>query len=102
MALQVVLGLLGGLLAWVVLALALLVIRPRGGLLVEALRLLPDVVRLLKRLATDRSLSRGVRIRLALLLVYLAFTLDLISDFIPIGGTAGWSRPARAALAGHH
>ena len=89
MTLQIVLGLLAGLvLAWVVLALTLLAIRPKGGLLVEALRLLPDVVRLLKRLATDRSLSRGVRIRLALLFTYLAFPLDLIPDFIPILGYA--------------
>jgi hypothetical protein len=38
----------------------------------EALRLLPDVLRLLPRLAADRTLPRGVRVRLALLLAYLA------------------------------
>lgn len=89
MTLQILLGLLAGLiLAWLVLALALLAVRPKRGLFVEAVRLLPDVVRLLKRLATDRSLSRGVRIRLALLFAYLAFPLDLIPDFIPILGYA--------------
>ncbi len=86
---QILLGLVAGLaLTWLALALALLVVKPKGGLLKEALRLLPDVIRLLKRLATDRTLPRGVRIRLALLFAYLAFPLDLIPDFIPVLGYA--------------
>ncbi len=43
----------------------------------DALRLLPDVLRLLHRLAADRSLPRGVRIRLLLLIAYLVSPLDL-------------------------
>jgi uncharacterized membrane protein YkvA (DUF1232 family) len=54
----------------------------------EALRLLPDVVRLLHRLARDHELPRGVRIRLTLLLLYLASPIDLIPDFIPMLGYA--------------
>ncbi|MGI8612717.1 MAG: YkvA family protein [Nocardioidaceae bacterium] len=89
MVLRIVVGALAGLLlAWLVLLLALLVARPKGGLLKEALRLLPDVIRLLHRLATDRSLPLGVRIRLGLLFAYLAFPLDLIPDFIPVLGYA--------------
>ncbi len=89
MTLQIVLAVLAGLaLTWLALILALLVIKPKGGLLKESLRLLPDVVRLLKRLATDRTLPRGVRVRLVLLFVYLAFPLDLIPDFIPVVGYA--------------
>jgi hypothetical protein len=53
---------------WVALVIALLVARPKGLLLAEALRLLPDVLRLLRRLAGDRSLPQGVHIRLWLLL----------------------------------
>ena len=49
----------GVLLAWVALIAALVIMRPRGGLLREALRLLPDVLRLLPRLAADRALPRG-------------------------------------------
>ena len=60
------------LLAWLALVLALLVDRPCGNLMREALRVLPDVLRLLRRLAADKTLPRGVRIRLALLLAYLA------------------------------
>ena len=78
----------GLLLAWVALIAALAVMRPRGGLLREALRLLPDVLRLLPRLAADRSLPRGVRVRLALLLAYLASPIDLVPDFIPVIGYA--------------
>ncbi|MHC9297414.1 YkvA family protein [Mycobacterium sp. LTG2003] len=76
------------LLSWVVLVIALLVMRPRGNLLAEALRLLPDLLRLIPRLAADKSLPRGVRVRLALLVVYLAVPIDLIPDFIPVLGYA--------------
>lgn len=76
------------LLSWLVLVIALIIVRPRGNLLAEALRLLPDLLRLIRRLATDRCLPRGVRVRLALLAVYLALPIDLIPDFIPVLGYA--------------
>jgi uncharacterized membrane protein YkvA (DUF1232 family) len=76
------------LLAWVALVVALVLARPRGALLTEALRLLPDVLRLIRRLAADPDLPRGVRIRLGALLVYLALPIDLIPDFIPVLGYA--------------
>ena len=56
----------------------------RGG--AEAIRLLPDLVRLVGRLAGDRALPRGVRVRLALLLGYLLLPIDLVPDFIPVLG----------------
>ena len=55
----------------------------------EALRLLPDLVRLISRLAADPGLPRGIRIRLLLLGLYLASPIDLIPDFIPVSGYAG-------------
>ncbi len=82
-------GLAGALvLAWLALVIALVVVRPRGGLLREALRILPDALRLIRRLAADETLPRGVRVRLALLLIYLALPFDLIPDFIPVLGYA--------------
>ena len=82
-------GLLVGIaVAWLALVVLLLVARPSKSVLKESLRLLPDVIVLVKRLATDRDQPRGVRIRLALLLAYLAFPLDLIPDFIPVLGYA--------------
>lgn len=62
------------LVAWIALLIALLVAEPDKAQLNEALRLLPDLWRLVRRLAADRSLGRGVRIRLELLLAYLALT----------------------------
>ncbi|MEU7856065.1 DUF1232 domain-containing protein [Nonomuraea sp. NPDC049141] len=76
------------LVTWLALVAMLAIVRPRGGLLREALRLLPDVLRLVRRLAADPALPRGVRVRLALLLAYLAFPIDLIPDFIPVLGYA--------------
>lgn len=73
---------------WIVLIVALVIIRPRGAMLKEALRLLPDVLRLIRRLAADPQLARGVRVRLALLMVYLALPIDLVPDFVPVLGYA--------------
>jgi uncharacterized membrane protein YkvA (DUF1232 family) len=76
------------LVAWIVLISVLAVARPTGGLLHEALRVLPDVLRLIRRLAADEALPRGIRVRLALLLAYLAIPIDLVPDFIPVLGYA--------------
>jgi uncharacterized membrane protein YkvA (DUF1232 family) len=76
------------LLAWLLAVTALLIVRPRGSLLTEAIRLLPDLLRLIPRLACDPSLPRGARVRLWLLLAYLAMPIDLVPDFIPVLGYA--------------
>jgi uncharacterized membrane protein YkvA (DUF1232 family) len=88
------------LVTWAALIVALVVVRPRGGLLREALRLLPDVLRLVRRLAADRSLPRGVRIRLWLLVAYLAMPIDLVPDFIPVLGYADDAIIVTAVLRG--
>ena len=88
------------LLAWLALVVALVIVRPRGGLLREALRLLPDVLRLIRRLAADKKLPRGVRIRLGLLLAYLALPIDVIPDFIPVLGYADDAIIVTAVLRG--
>ncbi|WP_068270210.1 YkvA family protein [Aldersonia kunmingensis] len=73
---------------WAALVIALVVLGPRGGALTAALRILPDVLRLIRRLAADDAQPAGIRIRLALLLAYLAIPFDLIPDFIPVIGYA--------------
>jgi uncharacterized membrane protein YkvA (DUF1232 family) len=80
----------GLLMVWLVLIVALLLAGRRYERLSlgEMLRLLPDLLRLLKRLAGDTSLPRGVRVRLWLLLAYLVVPIDLIPDFIPVIGYA--------------
>ena len=83
------LGIVGGLvMIWAVLVAALWLTKPAEYDVKETLRLLPDLVRLIKRLATDPDTPRGVRIRLVLLLGYLALPIDLIPDFIPVLGYA--------------
>jgi uncharacterized membrane protein YkvA (DUF1232 family) len=76
------------LLSWLVLVIILVIRRPNGDLLKESLRLLPDLLRLLRRLTTNRDIPTGVRVRVALLFVYLAIPIDVIPDFIPILGYA--------------
>jgi uncharacterized membrane protein YkvA (DUF1232 family) len=73
---------------WLALLGLLAVTRPRGASLTEAVRLLPDLVRLSARLARDPALGRGVRWRLGLLAGYLVFPIDLVPDVIPVLGYA--------------
>jgi uncharacterized membrane protein YkvA (DUF1232 family) len=76
---------------WLVVVIAFYVAGRRAGeptRLRDALRLLPDLVRLVRRLAGDDSLPRSVRCRLGLLLAYLAMPFDLVPDFIPVAGYA--------------
>lgn len=54
----------------------------------EALRLLPDLLRLVRRLAADPTLPRSIRWRLLGLLGYLAMPFDLVPDVVPVIGYA--------------
>jgi uncharacterized membrane protein YkvA (DUF1232 family) len=86
---ELLIGMVAALLVtWLALVVTLWLARPSGGLLREGLRILPDLLRLVRRLAADRTLPRGVRVRLGLLLAYLACPIDLIPDFIPVLGYA--------------
>jgi len=73
---------------WLTLVVVLLIRRPESGALREAMRILPDTLRLLARLARDRAVPFGSRLRLWLLLAYLAMPIDLVPDFLPIIGHA--------------
>jgi uncharacterized membrane protein YkvA (DUF1232 family) len=80
--------LIGLALTYLGLLVALLAAGPKGNLLGEALRLLPDVLRLQRRLAADSSVPRAARVRLWLLLAYLAIPFDVVPDFVPVLGYA--------------
>ena len=89
---QILLGIAAGLVVvWVAMVATLYLIARREEdpiRLRDLLRLVPDVLRLLRRLAADPSLPRGVRWRLSALVVYLVLPFDLIPDFIPAVGYA--------------
>ena len=86
---SVLIAVAGGLLlTYALLVGALLAARPADATLRDALRMLPDLLRLVRRLAADRCIPRGVRIRLWLLLGYLAMPFDIVPDFIPVVGYA--------------
>lgn len=89
---EIVVGIAAGLtLLWLGLVAVLYVVARREGdptTWREVLRLVPDVVRLLRRLSTDPAVPRGVRVRLVLLVGYLVMPLDLVPDVIPVIGYA--------------
>jgi uncharacterized membrane protein YkvA (DUF1232 family) len=86
----------GGLLAVVLGAYAVLLVvlavyarrRPEILTMTDALRFLPDLLGLLRRLAADRLVPGAVRAALILLLAYLLSPVDLVPDFLPLIGYA--------------
>ena len=89
---QLVIGVVAGLLlVWVALVSALYLVarrEPDTASLRDVVRVVPDVLRLVRRLAADPDLPRGVRWRLGALLAYLLVPVDLVPDFIPVIGYA--------------
>lgn len=73
---------------WLALVVTLWLAKPDELGIQDMLRLLPDVLRLLKRLATDPQMPRRIRVALILLLAFIASPIDLIPDVIPVIGFA--------------
>jgi uncharacterized membrane protein YkvA (DUF1232 family) len=74
------------LVAWTVLIVVVWVLRPRDVRLAELVRLVPDVLRLVRDLLADGSTPPAVRLALAGLLAWLISPIDLIPEFIPVLG----------------
>lgn len=74
--------------AWGWFLIALVLLRPKEMTVAEAKRIVPDTVRLLRALAKDPMLPKGVRRSLSLAVIYLALPIDLVPDFIPVIGYA--------------
>jgi len=53
---------------------------------IQLVRALPDLLRLIAKLLRDPLLPRAAKIALAAAMVYLASPIDLIPDFIPLVG----------------
>ena len=73
-------------LVWVALVALLWIVRPRDARLGELLKIVPDLLRLVRSLLRDPAVSLGARVALVLLLVWLINPIDLIPEFIPILG----------------
>lgn len=73
---------------WLALIVVLFITRPDRSTLTDAARLIPDTLRLVQRLATDRTIPLGTRVPVWLLLTYLVSPIDLVPDFIPVVGYA--------------
>ena len=74
--------------SWIALLALLVLARPRGMDLRELRRVVPDLVRLVRSLSSDPATAKSARIRLGLLVAYLALPFDLVPDFIPVLGYA--------------
>ncbi|GAB3551513.1 DUF1232 domain-containing protein [Arthrobacter tumbae] len=92
MSWEPVVAILAGLLVVYVVALVLLYLyarrNPETVSMRSALRLLPDLLRLLRSLLRDREVPRSVRVLIVVLLAYLVLPIDLVPDFIPVLGYA--------------
>ena len=73
---------------WLILAVTLWLAKPDKLSVQEFIRLLPDLLRMLKRLAVDPQMPRRIRVVLFLLLAVVASPIDLIPDVIPVVGFA--------------
>ena len=73
---------------WLVLVIVVTIARPDRATLRETARLLPDSLRLLRRLTTDRTIRLRTRLLVWALIAYLVSPIDLIPDFIPVIGYA--------------
>lgn len=71
---------------WVAFLIVFWLFRPRGVPIREVLAVIPDVVRLLRDVLTDRSTPADVRLVLVGLLAWILSPIDLIPEFIPVLG----------------
>ena len=78
---------LGLLAVWGTLLALLWAFRPRDAGLGEVVRVIPDVIRLVRQLLGDPTTSLGARLALIGLFAYLLNPIDLIPEFIPVLGS---------------
>lgn len=77
---------LGILIVWALLIALLIAFRPRDARLGEVVRVIPDLLRLVRNLLGDRRVPLGARVALIVLLAWLISPIDLIPEFIPVLG----------------
>ena len=73
-------------LVWLAFLVVFWLLRPRGVSAREIVRIVPDLIRLLRSVITDPKAPPDVRLILAGLLVWIVSPIDLIPEFIPVLG----------------
>ena len=87
MALDALVGIVVALVAvWAALLVLFWFLRPKGVPLREVLKLIPDVLRLIRSIVGDRSAPLDARLVLVGLLAWIVSPIDLIPEFIPVLG----------------
>jgi uncharacterized membrane protein YkvA (DUF1232 family) len=73
--------------AWLLLVVVLWLHRPSREIAGSTLRLVPDLIRLVRALLADEATPRSVKAALVALLVYLLSPIDVVPDFFPVIGS---------------
>ena len=71
------------LVTWTLLLVLFWVLRPKGVPVREVIGVIPDLLRLLRSLISDRAVPIDVRVVLAFLIVWIVSPIDLIPEFLP-------------------
>src|SRR5215213_10054334 len=71
---------------WAALLVVFWLVRPKDVSARELIRVVPDVVRLIRSVITDRAAPLDVRVVLIGLLIWILSPIDLIPEFIPVLG----------------
>jgi uncharacterized membrane protein YkvA (DUF1232 family) len=82
--LAIILGLVA---AWLILVAVVWLHRPSRELAGPVLRIVPDLVSLVRSLLADTTTPPSVKLALGGLLVYLVSPIDLVPDFVPVAGS---------------
>jgi uncharacterized membrane protein YkvA (DUF1232 family) len=77
---------LGIVAVWAALLVIFFLLRPKGVPLRELIRVIPDVIRLLRSVITDRTAPKDVRLVIGGLFLWIISPIDLIPEFIPVLG----------------
>lgn len=73
-------------LLWALLIIVFWIFRPKDVPISELLRVVPDVVRLLRSIIGDKNAPKDVRLVIGGLFVWIISPIDLIPEFIPVLG----------------
>jgi uncharacterized membrane protein YkvA (DUF1232 family) len=77
---------LGLVLLWAALLVIFWLLRPKGVPLIDLVRVVPDLLRLIRSIIRDRAAPLDVRAVLVVLLIWIISPIDLIPEFVPVIG----------------